>query len=264
MKEESLEHKYSTVTELPGSKVTQEQLIRIYQRYHFALQFCQKREVLEVACGGGIGLGCLAKNAKRVVGGDIDNTILDCTKEHYADRNKIELREFDAHQLPFENNSFDVVILYEALYYLSNPVKFINEARRVLRKNGILLICTANKELPDFNPSPFSHKYFSASELYTLMSRQFSRVKLYGAFPVSTKGIKKRTISFIKKAVVALHIMPKSMKGKKLLKRIFFGKLITLPPEIEGGQADYIPPIDIPPKSPCLDYKVLFASASDF
>lgn len=56
---------YSTVTEIPGNKISKEQLTRLYHRYHFASLFCKGKDVLEVACGGGMGLGYLAKFAKK-------------------------------------------------------------------------------------------------------------------------------------------------------------------------------------------------------
>ena len=51
----------------------------------------------------------------------------------------------DAQHLRFPDNSFDVVLLFEALYYLEDPVKFVSEAERVLRQRGVLNICTVNK-----------------------------------------------------------------------------------------------------------------------
>jgi hypothetical protein len=53
--------------------------------------------------------------------------------------------------------------------------------------------------------------------------------------------------------------MPKSMKGKQWLKRIFFGKLEPLPREIEDGMSEYTPPVSIPLESPCTSYKILYA-----
>jgi len=253
---------YTTVTELPGNKITREQLARLYQRYRFAQQFCNNREVLELACGGAMGLGYLANVAKRVVGGDIDKNILKHSIEYYKGREKIEIREFDAQNIPFEDNSFDVVILYEAIYYLENPEKFVSEAHRVLKDKGVLLICTVNKDWVDFNPSPYSTKYFSAPELYTLMNHNFSKVELFGAFSVIKKsGLRNRLISFIKRTAISLNLMPKTMKAKAIFKRLFFGKLIALPPEIEEGLADYSPPIPISSDHPNSEYKVLFSVA---
>ena len=249
---------YTSVTEIPGSKVSNEQCVRMAHRYRFAAQFCAGKEVLEVACGAGTGLGYLAKFAKKVIGGDIDRNLLKYGQKHYRERDKITLQLFDAHRLPFKDDSFDVMLLYEAIYYLAQPEKFVAEASRVLRKNGLLIICSVNKDWLDFNPSPSSTRYFSASELFLLLNQKFSGVEIYGAFPTAANSTKERIISLIKRTAVALHLMPKTMKGKEFFKRIFFGKLQVLPAELEEKMFIYSPPVSISPSSnPC--YKVLYA-----
>ena len=60
---------------------------------------------------------------------------------------------------------------------------------------------------------------------------------------------------------VSLHLIPKTMKGKELLKRIFSGKLIPLPPEITDDMAEYIPPVPIPFDTPNFEFKVIYAVA---
>jgi len=205
---------FTTVTEVTGYKVTREQIERMYTRYRFASEFCEGKEVLEVARGSGQGLGHLAKKAKKVIGGDIDKNNLRFAREYYKDKENIELKILDAHKLPFDNNSFDLVILYEAIYYLANPEQFVKEAKRVLRKGGNLLICTANKDWSGFNPSPYSHKYFSAHELFGLLKQNnFGDIVLYGDCPVIAKTFKNRIISLIKRKGVALKIIPKTMEG---------------------------------------------------
>ena len=251
---------YTTVTELPGHKGSREQLERLFHRYHFASQFCEGKDVLEVACGAGIGLGYLAKKAKKIVGGDIDENNLKFAYEYYKGRKNIELKILDAHHLPFEDNSFDVVILYEAIYYLAEPEKFVKEVKRVLRNQGMLIICTANKDWPDFNPSPYSYKYFSAQELFNLLrANGFAEAKLFGGCRVKNKTIQDKIASFIKKIAVNLHLIPKTMKGKEFLKRVFFGRLAPIPPEIYEGMAEYSPPVIISANLPNYEYKVLYA-----
>ena len=251
---------FTAVTELTGYRVTQEQLDRMYTRYCFAAEFSNGREVLEIACGSGQGLGYLAKRAKRVVGGDYDEKIVRKAQKHYG--NRVEIRQLDAHCLPFENQSFDLVLLYEAIYYLAEPHKSILEVSRVLKDDGLFIICTANRDWSGFNPSPYSHQYFSAPELYGILAQSgFKKVELFGDCPVRTEGMKDKVFSQIKRMAVALHLMPKTMKGKELLKRIFVGKLLSLPPEISEGLARYSPPLPITSKLPNRDYKVLFALA---
>jgi ubiquinone/menaquinone biosynthesis C-methylase UbiE len=165
----------------------------------------------------------------------------------------------DAHHLPLPDGSFDLALLYETIYYLKEPQKCICEASRVLRDNGILIICTVNKDWEDFHPSPYTYKYFSAPELYELMRRNFREVKLYGGFPVSKVGTKSEIISVMKRIAVRLHLIPGSLKARAYLKRIFMGKLIPLPHEIEEGIASYEPPIEIPPDRECKEFKILYA-----
>ena len=251
---------YTTVTETPGVKASKEQIKRLYQRYRFALEFCHGKEVLEVACGSGQGLGYLANKAKKVVGGDIDENNLQFARDYYRDRNAIELRILDAQSLPFEDKSFDVIILYEAIYYLKDPQNFIVEAARVLRSGGILIVCTANKDWSDFNPSPYSHRYFSVHELSNLLiAGGFERNEFYGGFKVEARGVKDNIISFIKQTAVRLHLMPKTMKGKETFKRLFFGKLYPLPAEITEGMEEYIKPESIPFDTSNNSYKVIYA-----
>jgi len=57
---------YTTVTEMPGLKASREQLAMLYTRYAFAAKFCDGKDVLEVGCGAGQGLGYLATKARKV------------------------------------------------------------------------------------------------------------------------------------------------------------------------------------------------------
>src|SRR5437870_10496788 len=210
---------YTTVTEVPGLRASREQVAMLSTRYAFAAEFCHDKHVLEIACGSGQGLGYLANKARKLIGGDYMENLLKGAHQHY--RGRVPLLCLDAHALPFRDSSFDVVLLYEAIYYLANPEYFLDECRRVLRERGMLLLCTVNKEWSDFNPSPFSTRYFTARELLDLLHQHQFQVQLSGAFPTNRETIKDDIISFLKRAAVSLDLMPKTMKGKELLKRIF-------------------------------------------
>ena len=254
-----METDYTTVTEIPGNKVTQEQLERIFHRYCFAGRFSEGKDVLEIACGAGLGLGYLAKKAKSVVGGDYTENLMKVAKEYYKGR--IPLLRLDAHDLPFRSESSDLVILYEAIYYLPEPRVFLQEVRRVLRKEGVLAIATVNKDWAEFNPSPFSTQYFSVPELSDLLRSMGFRIEMYGAFSVLPEGLKGKMTSMVRKIAVALNLIPKTMGGKELLKKIFYGKLIPLRGEIEQGACKYVSPSPISSDQANHDYKVIYAIA---
>jgi len=61
--------------------------------------------------------------------------------------------------MPFEDKSKDVIILFEAIYHIPDADRFVKECVRVLWPGGKVLVGTANKDLYDFNPSPYSYKY---------------------------------------------------------------------------------------------------------
>jgi ubiquinone/menaquinone biosynthesis C-methylase UbiE len=231
----------------------------LYTRYAYAAKFCEGKNVLEVACGSGIGLGYLAKHARQVIGGDYTQDLVRRAQTHYRER--VPLLCFDAHALPFQSRCFDVVLLYEALYYLLQPDRFLEECRRILREQGTLLISTVNKEWSDFNPSPFNVRYFSAQELLELCSAHKFQAELYGAFPVKKDSVKNHLVSFLRRVAVSLHAIPRTMKGKEVLKRLFLGPLSSLPPEVQEGMAFYCSPVPIPDKTPASEFKVLFAIA---
>lgn len=248
---------YNSVTEQPGIRITQEALAMLYTRYMYAASFCEGKDALEVGCGAGMGLGLLAKRARTVVGGDYSGALLRRAREHYQDR--IALLRLDAHRLPFSDASFDVAILFEAIYYLANPQQFFGECHRVLRFGGTLMVCSVNKDWRDFNPSPLAARYFSASELVASMHKSHFHVELFGAYPVSNGSTKDSLVSAVKRTAVRLHLMPKTMKGKELLKRLFFGQLQPIPFEVQEGMAEYAQPVGISPDRPNSDYKVLYA-----
>ncbi len=250
---------YSTVTEATGYRVTRDQLSRLHHRYCFAAQYCHEKDVLEVACGSGQGLGYLARKARRVVGGDYTAALVEAARRHYGGR--VPVQRLDAHRLPFEPASFDVVILYEALYYLERPELFLQECRRVLRDRGVLLLCTVNREWSDFNPSPYSARYFSARELRDLLGEHAFEAEFFKAFPVSPDGMRDRVVSSVKRAAVRLGLMPKTMRGKEFLKRLVFGRLEPLPPEVTDEMGPYSPPVPLTLDEYDPQFKVLYAVA---
>lgn len=56
---------------------------------------------------------------------------------------------FDAHEMPFENESAANIVMIDVLHHLDNPVKFMKEAERVLKSKGRVIMLEPY-------PSPFS------------------------------------------------------------------------------------------------------------
>jgi ubiquinone/menaquinone biosynthesis C-methylase UbiE len=236
-------HSYVTVTEMAGTQISRPQLGRMYNRYHFAAERCRDKDVLELACGSGPGLGMIARRARSVVAADVDPQILEVARRHYGTR--IALRQMDAQALPCDDASFDVVILFEAIYYLADAARFVAEARRVLRPGGLLLVCSANRDLPDFNPSPFSHRYFSVPELSELLRQAGFQVSCWGEDPVDPASLVESALREAKRLARDFGLIPQTMRGKQLLKRLVFGRLVPMPAELTEGLAPLAQPVPI-------------------
>ena len=251
---------FMAVTELAGDAASAEQIERICRRYYWAGDYCKGKDVLEAACGTGQGLGYIASLAKSLVGGDYSQPILDIASSHYA--NRIELKRFDAQEIPFPNESFDVVILFEAIYYLRDAERFFRECRRVLRPGGALLVATANKDLYDFNPSPHSVRYLGVREFAEALEALGFETRFFGDTPIGAVSARQRVMRPLKAIASRLGLMPKSMTAKKLLKRLVFGRLVQMPAEITAMTAPRVPPTPINADRPDESHKVIFVAAT--
>lgn len=251
-------NKYHTITELPGSRAHAEQLSGILTRYDFAARHAKSKDVLEVACGSGIGLGYLASQAKSVVGGDIDPINIHIGLEYYKGRAGVRIMKLDALALPFPDHSYDVLVCFEAIYYFRSLSLFLSEARRVLRPKGIIVGCTVNCEWHGFNPSPFSQQYYPQSQLQAELRKEGFETQFFLGFEDNPSTLRRRMTACLRSAAVWLHVMPKTMKGKEWLKRLFYGELVPLPSEITGDSATVQALVEFKPDLQLSNYKVIY------
>ena len=97
------------------------------------------REVLEVAAGSGVVSRAVAAvldpSAKYVVT-DLNPPMLKRAESMEVDRGRIVWRAADAMDLPFDDDSFDLVLCQFGAMFFPDRVRAYKEARRVLRGNG--------------------------------------------------------------------------------------------------------------------------------
>jgi len=101
------------------------------------------REIIDIGCGTGIiALLALDMGAVKAVCGDISQYMLtlaeDNSKVAGYDSNRIHFCQFDAESLPFDDNSFDIVITGMSFGLFPNQEKAVNEMFRVLRPGGLI------------------------------------------------------------------------------------------------------------------------------
>jgi hypothetical protein len=96
--------------------------------------------------------------------------------------------------------------------------------------------------------------------LVTLLRPQRFVVECFGADAVGPLTFGGQALRTLKRAAVQLDLIPKTMKGKELLKRIVFGSLVELPKEIPDGKSVELPE-PIAADRPDREHRVLFAVA---
>jgi SAM-dependent methyltransferase len=222
---------YTSITELPASLLTPDQLRRFAQRYGYAHTLAHGRRVLEAACGAGSGLAYLARTATQVVGLDYTGRVL--TEAQNAVQ--VPLIQGDAQRLPFAAGRFDLLICFEAIYYLEDTQFFLAECRRVLAPGGIVLICQSNPDWPDFVPGALTTRYPTLPELVaSLRCVGFHDVKSYGALPITTAGTRQKLVNRLRRWGTMLGILSWLSPLTTLLKRLSYGKLQPLPRAIDA------------------------------
>ncbi|CAH2464752.1 MULTISPECIES: class I SAM-dependent methyltransferase [Bacillus] len=101
----------------------------------------QNKQVIDIGCGGGIYTKELAlMGAKNVVGLDFSKEILQAAKENCNAFPNISFIHGDAHNIPYPNESFDLVISRAVIHHLQDVPTFIREASRILKQDGILIL----------------------------------------------------------------------------------------------------------------------------
>ena len=103
-------------------------------------RFGTNLRLLVVGCGDGTEPAVLADLLEsEVVGVDVVDRF------HPEARNKVDLVVADAMQLPFRDESFDLVFSFHALEHIPNAHAAVAEMRRVLREDGGVWIGTPNR-----------------------------------------------------------------------------------------------------------------------
>jgi len=101
--------------------------------------FWKGKDVCDFGCGaGGKSLWIKENGAKKVVGLDISEKLIDQAKDYCKKEKNIEFYVQSITSTAFEDNSFDVVVANDLIEHVDNPKKMLEEAYRILKKGGIM------------------------------------------------------------------------------------------------------------------------------
>lgn len=114
-------------------------------RYFITKELCKGKKILDVACGEGYGSYCMSLwGAEKVYAIDISQTAIDKAKKYFS-HDKIDFMCNEAEKLEMlEDNSIDLVVSFETIEHVNNDKKFLQEIRRVVKKDGMVIISCPN------------------------------------------------------------------------------------------------------------------------
>ena len=100
----------------------------------------KKRNILDLGCGV-FRWNNLLQPATSYTGVDIELDIISFNKKHYPEYSFYQ-KNLDKEELSLPQNNFDFVIMLAVLEHLEKPVKVLNEVRKTLQDDGIIILTT--------------------------------------------------------------------------------------------------------------------------
>lgn len=132
-------------------------------------------DILDAGCGPGFFSIILSKMGHRVIGLDGADGMLKHAAEKASEHNVFPLfMKGDCHNLPFADQSFDLIVSRNVTHALRNNEQVYAEWKRVLRPGGILLIFDANWHLQITDPKCLEDFQKREEECFAQFGTNFS------------------------------------------------------------------------------------------
>lgn len=158
-----------------------------------------KLKILDIGCGTGITMNYLAPYGE-VTGLDISEDALEFCRQRGL--NNVTLGSAD--ELPFEDNSFDLVFALDVLEHVDNDFKAVQEIERVCKPGGIVLATV-----------PAHQWLWTGFDRYNLHKRRYSSKEFLSNF-------KKARLTKIKFSYFNFFLFP-LIAFIRILKKLFSG-----------------------------------------
>ena len=179
-------------------------------RYHNMISLAKNeindlkdKQVLDVGCGDGVLSYLFAKEDAKVSGIDYSDIAIEFAKEKTKGLN-INFQQGSAYELPFEDNSFDIVISSDVIEHLEDVEKYLSEINRVVKSTeGIIIIST---------PVKFTEYPLDKEHIVEWFPNEFKKI-----FSIKFKNSK----YFYSHSLVNHELIQKTLFGKSLYKVLF-------------------------------------------
>jgi 2-polyprenyl-3-methyl-5-hydroxy-6-metoxy-1,4-benzoquinol methylase len=145
--------------------------------YRFASEHARGRTVLDAGCGEGYGVALLAAVARRVVGVDRAEAVGVARARHRDPR--LEFRVLDLTALEELGERFELVLSFQVIEHLPDPVGFLRGVAARTAPGGELIVTTPNR-LMSVSENPYHLREWTAEELLALAAPVLPGVRVLG------------------------------------------------------------------------------------
>jgi len=156
--------------------------MRMIESYVDELAKDRPLTVLDLGCGTGVVVRQLAKklhSSSRLHGADVSNELLSEARRLTDD--VVEWDHLSPGALPYADETFDAITMHTLLSHVADPVAILSEARRVLKKDGRLIVFDADHAGTTYNQPDYAttrridHLLTSAITTHPDICRQLPR-----------------------------------------------------------------------------------------
>ena len=105
--------------------------------------------ILDIGCGSGANLARFLEKSEKVCGIDYSQLAVEKSamlNQQAIDEGKCEIVQASVSNMPYDDESFDIITAFETVYFWPDIGNDLKETRRVLKDDGIILIC--NEAVP--------------------------------------------------------------------------------------------------------------------
>lgn len=146
-------------------------------------------KVLELGCGTGDiwrNNKSLIDNCSKLILSDISEGMLAAAKNNIGSYDNVEYKVIDIQEIPYQDETFDIVIANMMLYHVPDIDKGLTEVRRVLKRDGRFYCATYGEHgIMEYLSKIFSiygvkdnvNKNFTLQNGYQTLSKIFSKVE---------------------------------------------------------------------------------------
>jgi len=122
--------------------------------------------VVDFGTGTGRMLALFAGRARRVEGIDLSHQMLTVARSNLeaADLANASVRHGDATSAPYPDHCANLVIIHQVLHFLDDPARALNEAARVLKPGGRLIVVDFAPHTLEHLRSEHAHRHLGVSE----------------------------------------------------------------------------------------------------